>query len=70
MLTDDEVKKYLNVFYAEAAIQNIEIQLLDILKLRQENCPSEKNDAEWLSFSDWTIKRKKEALDSGQSTRS
>ena len=57
-ITDEEITSYINYYYTEAAIQELEGHLLSILKKRQEIYPSEKNDREWLEFSDWVCKRK------------
>lgn len=58
MISDEEIKSYINVYYMEMAISHEENTLLMLLKLRQEKFPSEKNDNEWLSFSDWVLKRR------------
>ncbi len=53
-----EIKDYIDTFYIEGMIENLEIQILALLKAKQENIPSEKNDREWKEFSNYVCKRR------------
>ncbi len=62
MITDEEIGQYVDKYYLENEITHIESRLLCVLKLRQEKYPCDKNDADWMSFSDWVINRKNESV--------
>lgn len=57
-LTDEEIEKYIDEYYCESMIIALETQILYIMKERQKNNPSEKNNREWLEFSDYYIARR------------
>lgn len=59
MISDEAIQEYVNNAFIEQCIINAECALLSFLKLRQEKFPSDKNNEEWLNFSDWVVKRKK-----------
>lgn len=52
--------KFINECSTEDIIKQYENQLLGVLKARQKEYPSKKNDKEWLDFSDYVIKRRYE----------
>jgi hypothetical protein len=50
-MEDEEIKKYINVFYIENELRKYETLILEIMKKRQEYYPSDENDKEWLDYS-------------------
>lgn len=58
MINQQEIDDYVNKSFTEQLIRGYENQLLAVLKSRQEKFPSEKNNDEWLSFTDWVCKRR------------
>lgn len=58
MPTDDQIHEYMNSFYYEFFITQMEDTLLSVMKDRQEKYPSEKNDKNWLDFTDFVLKRR------------
>lgn len=58
-LNDEEMKNYFNVYYTESAIQAQEDVLLRLLKFIYQKYPNEKNNENWLSFTDWVLNRRK-----------
>lgn len=57
-ITGKNIKDYIDEYYVESMITTLESQILGLLKARQENIPSAKNDREWLEFSDYVCKKK------------
>lgn len=55
---ENDVKKYINDWYSENMIQEFENKILSIMKLRQEVYPSEKNDEEWLNYTNFVCRRR------------
>lgn len=58
-ISDNQIKDYVDTYYIESMIENLEIQILALMKARQENIPSEKNDKEWVEFSNYVRNRRK-----------
>ncbi len=58
MISDEELNEYVKKSFNEEIIRSYEDQFLYVLKTRQENFPSEKNDEDWLSFSMWVCNRR------------
>lgn len=58
-ISDNQIKDYIDTYYIESIIENLEIQILALMKARQENIPSEKNDKEWVEFSNYVRNRRK-----------
>ena len=48
----------MNEYYTETTIHALEQQILSLLKIRQEEYPSEKHDAAWLEYSNFIMKRR------------
>lgn len=57
-ITDEEIQCYINNTMTETFIQDCENNLLNVLKFRREKYPSDKNDAEWLEYSNLICKRR------------
>lgn len=57
-LSDDAIAQYVNKAFSEQVIQNYEDQLLAVMKHRQEKYPSEKNDREWLDYTNFVCRRR------------
>ena len=57
-LTDEQIKKYINTTLAEQEIQNLENEIIRIMKLRQETYPCEKNDSEWFNYTNFFCQRR------------
>lgn len=57
-MEDKDIINYINLTYTECFIQQAEDDLLSILKWRSEQFPTEKNDKEWLDFTDFVCKRR------------
>lgn len=57
-LSDIELEKYVNEAFTEQLIQSYENQILAVMKHRQEKYPTEKNDAEWLSYTNFVCRRR------------
>jgi hypothetical protein len=59
MIDNEEINNYINHHYLESFLCKHEDELLLFLKVRQQAYPSEKNDADWIAFSDLIRKRRK-----------
>lgn len=57
-LTDEQINKYVNEEFTETFIEEYENQLLRVMKIRQENYPSKRNDNEWLNFTNFVCRRR------------
>lgn len=57
-ISDSDLEKYVNQAFTEEVIQGYENQILSIMKHRQEKYPSEKNDREWLAFTNFVCRRR------------
>ena len=53
-----ELDKYVNEAFTEEVIRSYEEQILGIMKLRQEKYPNEKNDREWLDYTNFVCSRR------------
>lgn len=58
MIDDESLNKYINEALSEVLIRSREEEILYIMKTRQEKYPSERNNIEWLEFSDYICKRR------------
>lgn len=58
MISDKELNEYVNQAFTEEVIRRYEDQLLGFYKARQEKYPSDKNDKEWLDFTNYVCKRR------------
>ncbi len=58
IISDYDLEKYVNEAFTEQVIQGYENQLLSVMKHRQEKYPSEKNDREWLAFTNFVCRRR------------
>jgi hypothetical protein len=57
-LNDEEINKYVNEAICEHIIQNYENEILLTLKTRFEKYPTEKNNEEWLNYTNFVCKRR------------
>lgn len=57
-LSDYEINKYINEALTELMIKEYENKILAVMKHRQEKYPSEKNDKEWLDFTNFICGRR------------
>jgi hypothetical protein len=57
-LTDQQINEYINQAFSEELIRRTEDHLLSILKFRQEKYPTEKNDKEWLDYTNFISRRR------------
>lgn len=58
MISDEEVNKYVNQALTEQVLMNHENEILSLMKFRNENFPSEKNDSEWLDYTNFVCRRR------------
>ena len=58
MISDKEIDDYVKESFNEEIIRRYEDQFLLFLKTRMENYPSDKNNEDWLSFTNWVCKRR------------
>lgn len=61
MISDESIQKYMNDYYFDTKMNELEQQILELLLRRQEEHPSEENDAEWLAYTDFIVERRKKA---------
>ena len=52
-MSEEEIKDYINIYYLNDSIEETTSKLLNLLKIRQEKSPSDKNDLSWKKLSDW-----------------
>jgi hypothetical protein len=57
-LTDEQIQHYINSTLCENAIQFHENEILNVMKVHYENYPTEKNDLEWLNYTNFVCKRR------------
>lgn len=57
-ISDCDLEKYVNQAFTETIIQGYENQMLAVMKYRQEKYPNEKNDREWLQFTNFVCRRR------------
>lgn len=57
-LSDEQINKYVNEAFTEQVIQGYENQMLSVMKHRQEKYPTEKNDREWLDYTNFVCRRR------------
>ncbi|MEK6879402.1 MAG: hypothetical protein AABY22_07340 [Nanoarchaeota archaeon] len=57
-ISDSDLEKYINLQFTEEIIRRYEDQILEVMKLRQEKFASEKNNKEWLSFTNFVYSRR------------
>lgn len=57
-ISDCDLEKYVNAAFIEKVIQGYENQMLSVMKHRQEKYPSDKNDKEWLAFTNFVCRRR------------
>lgn len=62
-MEDEELNKYINNALTAQLIRNEEDHLLSIYKFRQGKYPSEKNDREWLDFTNYVCRRRSQEGD-------
>lgn len=55
---NEDIQNYMNNYYIEQCITNAENQLLSTLKQIYEKYPTEKNNENWLKFSDFVATRR------------
>jgi hypothetical protein len=60
-ISDEDLNKFVNVALSEQLIRNGEDHLLQIYKYRQEKYPSGKNEREWLYFTNYVCRRRKQS---------
>ena len=58
MISDEQIQTYVNKSLTEQMIRNLEEQLLNVMKIRQEQYPSDVNDAEWLAYTNFVCRRR------------
>ncbi len=58
MISDENLRKYVQKATDEVMLRALENQLLMFLKRRQETRPSELHEREWYGFSDYVAKRR------------
>lgn len=57
-MNDEEIQSYINEAFSEEVIRRYEEQLLSVMKTRYEKYPSDKNDKEWLDFTNYVCRRR------------
>ncbi len=57
-MNDKEITTYINEAFSEEIIRRYENQLLSVMKTRYEKYPTDKNDKEWLNFTNHVCKRR------------
>lgn len=57
-MNDEKIQEYINLALSESMIRDLEEELLIVMKFRQEKYPSERNDKEWLDFSNFVSNRR------------
>lgn len=57
-ISDSDLEKYFNQVFTEEIIRRNEDEIAAVMKRRQEKYPSEKNDREWLEFSNFVCRRR------------
>jgi len=58
-ITDLEIEKFIDDFHFASFLNEYEDKMLEAFKLRYEKYPTEKNNQEWLEFSNYVCKRAK-----------
>ena len=58
MIENQEIQNYVNKAFTEQVIRHYEDQILRVMKHRQEKYPSDKNDKEWLDFTNFVCRRR------------
>jgi len=61
-ISDSDLEKYVNKVLTEEIIQGCENQILAVMKHRQERYSSEKNDKEWLEFTNFVCRRRRKKI--------
>jgi hypothetical protein len=57
-LTQEEIDLYCNEAFTEMLIQKYENQILAVMKTRQEKYPCDRNDQEWLDYTNFVCRRR------------
>jgi len=57
-ISDSDLEKYINLQVIEEIIRSYENQILEVMKFRQKKYASEKNNKEWLSFTNFVCRRR------------
>lgn len=57
-INDDDLERYVNEAFTEQLIRNTEDHLLKIMKHRYQKYPTQKNDDEWLIFTNYVCRRR------------
>lgn len=58
MLDESAMQKYVTEAFAEQLLRAAEDNVLKIMKQRYEAIPTEKNDQEWLDYSNFVCRRR------------
>ena len=61
-ISDSDLKKYVNQAFTEEVIRGYEDQILSVMKHRQEKYPNEKNNREWLEFTNFVCRRRSQSV--------
>ena len=61
-ITDKQITDYINENWSEMYITRMEDELLRAFKMRQEYLPSEQNDKDWSTFTDFVTQRRIRSL--------
>ncbi len=60
MISDNDIKNWMNEYYFDTTLHALEQQILSILKLRQEEYPSDHHNLAWVEYSDFILERRTE----------
>lgn len=69
MISDEEIQKYINESMIEQLIQDLENNILHIMKFKNNKYPTEKNDSEWLDFTNFVCRRRCQRNNQTQDTK-
>lgn len=58
LMKDEDIERYINQAFTEQVIRRYEEQLLGVMKTRCEKYPTEKNDKEWLDYTNFVCRRR------------
>ena len=65
-ISDEQINRYVNETFTEQIIQGYENQMLAVMKHRQEIYPTEKNDREWLDYTNFVCRRRCQRVRDGR----
>jgi hypothetical protein len=57
-ITDEQIQEYINQVFTEEVLRRYEEKILGVMKTRYEKYPTERNNTEWLDYTNFVCRRR------------